>query len=70
METLYNTLINYYETLFKTGYISPHKLKEILVLDYLTEFMCDPDYLLVTTSCERGIVNQLYNFVTTNNCLI
>lgn len=70
MDNLYNALVTYYETLFKSGYMSVKKPKELLVLMFLVEFMQDPDYLLITTSKERGIVNQLYNNIVTKNCLI
>lgn len=70
MGNLYKALITYYETLFKSGYMSVLKPKELLVLMFLIEFMQDPDYLLITTSKERGIVNQLYNNIVTKNCLI
>lgn len=70
MDDLYRALVNYYEVLFKTGYMSIYKAKELIVMDFLLELMRDPDYLIITTSHERGTINKLYNLITTNNCLI
>jgi hypothetical protein len=39
MDNLYNALVTYYETLFKSGYMSVKKPKELLVLMFLIEFM-------------------------------
>lgn len=69
-KNLYKALSTYYDTLFQTGYLSQKKVNQLLVLNFLVELQNDPDYYLVTNSCEQGIVNKLYNCIVENNCLI
>lgn len=66
MLKLYEALTTYYETLFKTGYVCLYKTKQLLILDFLTDFINDSDYLFVTSANERGKVTQLYDFITNN----
>lgn len=70
VKNLYKAISTYYDTIFQSGYMSMRKVNELLVLDFITELVADPDYLLMATPCEQGIVNKLYDCIVTNNCLI
>lgn len=70
MDDLYKALTTYYDTLVKTGYMSMGRVLDLLVLDFLTELVFNPDYPLLITKEKQGIVNKLYRCATNNNCLI
>lgn len=67
---LYKGLSTYYDTLFKSGYLPFTAVKNLIILDYLTDLLNDPDFYIVANPCEQGIANRLYKCLIQNNCLI
>lgn len=70
VEDLNNALNTYYDTIFKTGYMSIKQVQNLFILDFLIDTISDPDYLLYATPYEQGLANELYNCIVQNNCLI
>lgn len=66
---LYKMLSNYYSILDNIGYVPINKVKQLVVLDFLTELVNHPDYYLYASDCHQNIANNLGCSIVNNNCL-
>lgn len=70
MVELLQALDNYYEVIKKTGYIPLNTIKKLIVLSFIDDLICDPEYSILASCEQKQFINKLYECLINNNCLL
>ena len=68
-EIIYNALSNYYETLSKTGYMSPKEGQKLMLLIFYRDFVFN-DYRGLLTKADYMLIERALNCLYGTTCLI